>query len=71
MLYFPGKEWANMAKKRFEVIKEVNRVTGQTSIIIDRKTGVNYLWHFEGLGAGLTVLVDQEGKQIVTPVEDL
>ena len=35
---------------------------------MDRKTGVNYLWTASGYSGGLTVLVDAEGKPIVTPV---
>ena len=37
-------------------------------ILVDRETGVNYLWTASGYAGGLTVLVDAEGKPIVTPV---
>ncbi len=37
-------------------------------VLVDRKTGVNYLWTTGGYAGGLTVLVDAEGKPIVTPV---
>ena len=40
----------------------------QQRILIDRKTGVNYLWTSNGYAGGLTVLVDIEGKPIVTSV---
>ena len=40
----------------------------QQRILVDRKTGVNYLWASGGYAGGLTVLVDAEGKPIVTPV---
>jgi hypothetical protein len=40
----------------------------QQRILVDRKTGVNYLWTAGGYAGGLTVLVDAEGKPIVTPV---
>ena len=40
----------------------------QQRILIDRKTGVNYLWTSNGNAGGLTVLVDIEGKPIVTSV---
>ena len=40
----------------------------QCRVLIDRKTGVNYLWTASGYAGGLTVLVDAEGKPIVTPV---
>ena len=40
----------------------------QQRVLVDRKTGVNYLWTSGGYAGGLTVLVDAEGKPIVTPV---
>ncbi len=40
----------------------------QSRVLVDRKTGVNYLWTASGYAGGLTVLVDAEGKPIVTPV---
>ena len=41
-------------------------------IYVDRKTGVNYLFSSSGYAGGLCVLVDREGKPIVSslPVED-
>lgn len=41
-------------------------------IYVDRKTGVNYLFAQAGYAGGLCVLVDREGKPIVSPlpVED-
>ena len=38
------------------------------AIYVDRKTGVNYLFTQNGYAGGLTVLVDANGKPIVTPV---
>ena len=40
----------------------------QARILVDRKTGVNYLWTASGYAGGLTVLMDAEGKPIVTAV---
>ena len=40
----------------------------QSRVLVDRETGVNYLWTASGYAGGLTVLVDAEGKPIVTPV---
>jgi len=34
---------------------------------VDKQTGVNYLFHFEGSAGGLTVLLDENGKPIVSP----
>ena len=35
------------------------------SVLVDRQTGVQYLFHFNGNAAGLTVLVDAEGKPLL------
>ena len=43
---------------------------GSTEIWVDKETGVNYLYHASGYSGGLTVLVDAEGKPIVTKVEE-
>ena len=40
----------------------------QQRILVDCQTGVNYLWTAVGNAGGLTVLVDAEGKPIVTSV---
>ena len=42
------------------------------AIYVDRRTGVNYLFSACGNAGGLCVLVDREGKPIVStlPVED-
>ena len=37
-------------------------------ILVDRETGVNYLWTTCGHAGGLTVLLDAEGNPIVTAV---
>ena len=52
--------------KRFE--KVYTQGAGSTQIWVDKETGVNYLYHAHGYGGGLTVLVDKDGKPIVTPV---
>lgn len=40
--------------------------TGLIKVIVDRETGVNYLWIESGYAGGLTPLLDAEGKPIVT-----
>lgn len=40
----------------------------QQRVLVDRQTGVNYLWTASGYAGGLTVLLDADGKPIVTPV---
>lgn len=39
-------------------------------IWIDKLTGVNYIFAFNGYAGGLTVLVDADGKPIVTPLPE-
>lgn len=45
---------------------------GTTEIWVDTQTGVNYLYHQSGYGGGLTVLLDRDGKPIVSalPVQE-
>ena len=38
------------------------------AIYVDRKTGVNYLFTQSGYAGGLCVLVDRDGKPIVSPL---
>ena len=40
-------------------------------ILVDKETGVNYLFRQSGYGGGLTVLLDKEGKPVITSKEDL
>ncbi|MBR2048382.1 MAG: xylan 1,4-beta-xylosidase [Oscillospiraceae bacterium] len=37
-------------------------------VIVDRKTGVNYLFIRSGYAGGLTPLLDREGKPVITPI---
>ena len=60
-----------MAKKeeRFEVIFRDGsslKDEGIRQILVDKETGVNYLCWKSGYGAGITPLLDSEGKVIVT-----
>ncbi len=56
-----------MAKDRFD-IKEREGVSLMTDafVIVDKETGVNYLFVHRGYGGGLTPLLDSDGKPIVT-----
>ena len=59
-----------MAKeKRF--VKVYSQGLGSTEILVDKETGINYLFHSSGYAGGLTVLLDKDGKPIVTPVEKI
>ena len=39
-------------------------------IIVDRETGVNYLYFSGGYAGGLTPLLDKDGNVVVTPVTE-
>jgi len=55
-----------MSEKRFEEVYKQG-VMGGLRILRDNETGVQYLLLQEGYGAGLTVLVDQDGKPLLDP----
>ncbi len=39
-----------------------------SQVIVDKETGVNYLFVTSGYAGGLTPLLDATGKPIVTPI---
>ncbi len=59
-----------MDKKRFiKVHSQGGGFTGPgTYILVDKETGVNYLYASSGYGGGLTVLLNKDGTPVVTPV---
>lgn len=61
-----------MAKNdRFVKTYEQAGFNKATEIWVDKETGVNYLFHFDTLsGGGLTVLLDKDGKPVVTPIDE-
>jgi len=57
---------------RFEVVhKDGGSLSIQQRILVDKQTGVNYLYVSEGYGGGLTVLLDKTGKPVISPVSGL
>jgi len=52
--------------KRFE--KVYSQGVGSVEIWVDRETGVNYLYRQSGYSGGLTVLLDKDGKPVITAV---
>lgn len=56
--------------KRFKVIHDESSSMRAFTIFQDTETGVNYVYTGSGYGGGLTVLVDRDGKPIVTQVEN-
>ena len=59
-----------MSKKdnRFEKVYSQGAISG-VEILVDRETGVNYIFTFNGNAGGMTVLLDKYGKPVITPVE--
>lgn len=54
---------------RFQkVYKQGLGLSGKIEIWVDTRTGVNYFWHQDGYAGGLTPLLDESGKPIVTKV---
>ena len=60
-----------MSKNKDERFENVY-TQGKLSVVeiwVDKETGVNYLFRFEGYAGGLTPLLDKDGKPVVTPIE--
>lgn len=59
-----------MAKKDQRFIEQYSQSTfaTETKILVDRQTGVNYLFHHAGYAGGLTPLLDRDGRPVVTTV---
>lgn len=56
-----------MNNDRFEKIYSQGKMTSM-EIWVDKETGVNYLFRQSGYAGGMTVLLDREGKPVITPV---
>jgi hypothetical protein len=54
----------SMPEKRF-VKSERDGLLNGTQVIVDTKTGVQYLFVYEGNRGGLTVLADKDGKPLL------
>lgn len=57
------------SKKRFEEIYKEGMTTGNR-ILVDRETGVHYLFSWSGYAGGITPLLDKDGKPIIEPTRD-
>jgi hypothetical protein len=59
-----------MAKKdkRFVRTHKESNMHGSSEIWVDRVTGINYLYHSAGYGAGLTPLLNRDGTPVITTV---
>ena len=57
-----------MAKKEDRFIKVHSEAMGSRIILVDKVTGMNYLFVQSGYAGGLTPLLDREGKPIITSI---
>ncbi|MBQ3107938.1 MAG: xylan 1,4-beta-xylosidase [Firmicutes bacterium] len=57
-----------MAKKEERFVKVYSENMGCEMILVDKKTGVNYLFVQSGYAGGLTPLLNSDGKPVVTPI---
>ena len=55
-----------MAKKEERFVKVHSEAMGGRMILVDKVTGVNYLFVSSGYAGGLTPLLDRDGKPIVS-----
>ena len=56
-------------EKRFIITyKQGGFSSPAVKILVDRVTGVNYLWTESGYAGGLTVLLNRDGTPVITPV---
>lgn len=54
-------------EKRFEKVYDQG-IMENMEIWVDKATGVNYLFRASGYAGGLTVLVDSDGKPLVSEI---
>lgn len=58
------------ANDRFEKVYSQGRLAN-IEIWVDKETGVNYIFHQSGYAGGMTVLLDKDGKPVITPAKTL
>ncbi len=65
---------ADKKEKRFvKIYSQSGGFTGpHMEILVDRETGVNYVYASAGYGGGLTVLLNRDGTPVVSrlPIEE-
>ena len=55
--------------KRFIVTyKQGGFIDLEVKILVDKQTGVNYMWTASGYAGGLSPLLNRDGTVVVTPV---
>lgn len=56
--------------KRFVRVYSQGKLSA-IEIWVDKETGVNYIFFQSGDAGGMSVLVDAEGKPVITPIKEL
>ena len=59
-----------MAKKEERFVRIYSENFDSELILVDKKTGVNYLFVSRGYAGGLTPLLDRNGKPVITPIPE-
>ena len=57
--------------KRFIKVFREGSLTESTEVLLDTETGVNYLYISAGYGMGITPLLDEEGKVVVSSKREI
>ena len=57
-----------MAKKEERFVQVYSENFGSQVILVDKVTGVNYLFVQSGYAGGLTVLLDRNGQPVISPI---
>ena len=57
-----------MAKKEERFVKVYSENLGSEMILVDKVTGVNYLFVQSGYAGGLTPLLNRDGTPVITAV---
>lgn len=58
-----------MKNNRFDIIySQGSELSHKIEILVDKGTGVNYIFAKSGYSGGLTVLLDAEGKPVITRI---
>ena len=57
-----------MAKKEERFVRIYSENFDSEVILVDKKTGVNYLFVSRGYAGGLTPLLDRDGKPVISSI---
>ena len=57
-----------MAKKEERFVRIHSENMGSEQIVVDKLTGVNYLFVQSGYAGGLTVLLNRDGTPVISPL---